>query len=91
MPRIRFSHRAQADLAAINRHTIETWGREQATAYIDGLELTAKKRAAAPEIGKSRDDLARRLRAFPYQSRSGRVPAAYADAGTGEGKLRLCR
>ena len=68
MPRIRFSNRAQADLAAINRHTIETWGREQATAYIDGLELTAKKLAAAPKIGKSRDDLARRLRAFPYQS-----------------------
>lgn len=68
MPRIRFSNRAQADLAAINRHTIETWGRKQATAYIDGLELTVKKLAATPKIGKSRDDLARRLRAFPYQS-----------------------
>ena len=68
MPQIRFSRRAQADLEAINRHTIETWGREQATAYIDGLELMAKKLAAAPKIGKPRDDLARRLRAFPYQS-----------------------
>ena len=68
MPRIRFSRRAQADLEAINRHTIETWGRKQAMAYIDGLELTAKKLAAAPKIGKPRDDLARRLRAFPYQS-----------------------
>ena len=36
-------------------------------AYIDGLELMAKKLAAQPKIGKSRDDLARRLRAFPYQ------------------------
>ena len=37
-------------------------------AYIDGLELMAKKLAAQPKIGKPRDDLARRLRAFPYQS-----------------------
>ena len=68
MPRIRFSRRAQVDLEAINRHTIKTWGREQAMTYIDGLELMAKKLAAAPKIGKPRDDLARRLRAFPYGS-----------------------
>ena len=37
-------------------------------AYIDGLELMAKKLAAAPKIGKPRDDLARKLRTFPYQS-----------------------
>ena len=37
-------------------------------AYIDGLELMTKKLAAQPKIGKSRDDLACRLRALPYQS-----------------------
>lgn len=43
MPQIRFSRRAQADLEAINRYTIKIWGREQAIAYIDGLELKAKQ------------------------------------------------
>ena len=54
--------------SAINRHTIEIWGQKQAIAYFDGLALTAKKLAAAPKIGKARDDLARGLCAFPYQS-----------------------
>ena len=51
----RFSRRAQTDLEAINRHTIEIWGQKQAIAYLDGLALTAKKLAAAPKIGKARD------------------------------------
>ena len=55
-------------MEAINRYTIKTWGRERAIAYIDDLELTAKKLAATPKMGKSRDDLEQRLRAFPYQS-----------------------
>ena len=68
MPQIRFSRRAQADLQNINGYTIATWGREQATAYIDSLELTVKKLASTPKIGKPRDDLRQGLRAFPYQS-----------------------
>ena len=43
MPQIRFSRRAQADLQNINGYTIATWGQEQATAYIDSLELMDKK------------------------------------------------
>ena len=51
-----------------NKIIIEIWGQKQTIAYLDGLALTAKKLAAAPKIGKTRDDLARGLRAFPYQS-----------------------
>ena len=43
MPQTRFSRRAQADLEAINRYTIKTWGREQVIAYIDGFQLKAKQ------------------------------------------------
>ena len=46
----RFSRRAQADLEAINRHTIEIWSQKQAIAYLDGLALTAKKLAREKSI-----------------------------------------
>ena len=68
MPQIRFTLSAQRDLQDINGYTVEHWGVEQALSYIDNLELTVKKLAATPQIGKPCDALKQGLRSFPYQS-----------------------
>ena len=68
MPTYKFSEAANHDLASIIDYTYETWGADQASLYIDGLEKLTQLLAEAPNLGKACEDLAEGLKAFPYQS-----------------------
>jgi toxin ParE1/3/4 len=64
----RFAQSAEEDLADIVQFTLRTWGADQASSYVDGLEQLAASVAENPRIGKPCEDLAPGLRAFPYES-----------------------
>jgi len=68
MPSYKFAKSAQIDLVNIIDYTIETWGVEQSSVYIDGLELLIGKLAESPEIGKFCHHLIQNIRVFSYQS-----------------------
>lgn len=67
MPNYRFSRAAQQDLENIVAYTLTTWGREQATRYVEGLEELAGQLADNPKLGEARADLFDGLRAFSYE------------------------
>jgi toxin ParE1/3/4 len=58
----RFSRQAEADLLAIGRYTIRTWGMDQAVRYIDDLEACCRMLAANPTLGRVCDDIRAGLR-----------------------------
>ncbi|MFV0277640.1 MAG: type II toxin-antitoxin system RelE/ParE family toxin [Parahaliea sp.] len=72
MRRLEYTESAEADLVGIIQTTIETtietWGTDQATRYIDGLERVTGHLLEHPALGAIREDLVDRPRAFPYQS-----------------------
>jgi toxin ParE1/3/4 len=68
MRTLEYTESAEADLVGIVQTTIGTWGADQATRYIDGLERLTGHLLEHPAIGAIREDLADRPRAFPYQS-----------------------
>lgn len=63
-----FTEQAEQDLVAITDFTLATWGSNQATRYLDELEVTAQVLAENPALGAVRDDLYIGLRSFPYQA-----------------------
>jgi toxin ParE1/3/4 len=68
MPGYRFAWAAEEDLEGIVDYTLQRWGVDQASQYLDGLEQQAQSLAGNPKIGKSCDDLGTGLQFFPYQS-----------------------
>ena len=68
MRTLEYTESAEADLVGIVQTTIDTWGTDQATQYIDGLERVTGHLLEHPAIGAIREDLADSPRAFPYQS-----------------------
>ena len=68
MPTYKFVESAQTDLSEIITYTLEKWGIDQASIYIDGLEVLAQSLADTPKIGKACNNLSEGLRAFPFQS-----------------------
>ena len=59
---------AETDLAGIVRVTIDTWGADRATRYIDGLERLTSRLVEHLAPGTVCEDLDGMPRAFPYQS-----------------------
>ncbi len=68
MRRLEYTDSAEADLAGIVQNTIEAWGTDQATRYIDGLERVTDRLLEHPAMGAIREDLVDSPRAFPYRS-----------------------
>tara|TARA_R110002094_G_scaffold42357_3_gene54626 strand:+ start:2928 stop:3257 length:330 start_codon:yes stop_codon:yes gene_type:complete len=68
MRTLEYTDTAEADLVGIVQTTIETWGTDQATRYINGLERVTGRLLEHPAIGAIREDLEGSPRAFPYQS-----------------------
>jgi toxin ParE1/3/4 len=68
MRAIDYTDKAENDLAGILRFTVSTWGAGQANHYLDGLEQLTARLAEQPAMGSGCGDLAKELRAFPYQS-----------------------
>ena len=65
---IQFTDHASEDLDKLITYTLEHWGAEQASAYLDGLEALIEKLAAHPKMGTPSDCLSQNILAFPYQS-----------------------
>ena len=67
MADFRLSTRAAADLGGIARHTIETFGVEQARRYRDDLEACFRTLAENPRLGRSAERLRPGLRRFEHR------------------------
>jgi toxin ParE1/3/4 len=65
---IDYADKAEKDLADILQLTVSKWGADQANRYLDGLEQLTARLAEQPAMGSGCEDLAKGLRAFPYQS-----------------------
>ena len=63
---IQFTDHASEDLDKLITYTLEHWGAEQASAYLDGLEALIEKLAAHPKMGTPSDCLSQNILAFPY-------------------------
>jgi toxin ParE1/3/4 len=61
---VRFSRQAEADLLAIGTYTLEMWGQDQATRYLDDLEACCVRLARDPGLGRACDDIRPDLQRF---------------------------
>lgn len=66
MATVRYSVRAERDLAVIAEYTLDRWGPNQALRYLDELEAKAHQLAASPSLGRPCDDIRPGLRRFEY-------------------------
>ena len=57
IPRLRLTPRAENDLRAIARYTLEQWGRDQRDTYLRALDRRFLWLAENPEYGKPRPDV----------------------------------
>ena len=64
------SNQAEADVRAIGRYTVRTWGIAQAETYILGLHDTFQNLATDRQLGRSIDHLRPGYLRFEYQSHS---------------------
>ena len=64
MARYNFTAHAAVDLRNIIRHTRQTWGSKQARRYQQELELSLKRLAALPGMGRKRQEIAPGVRSF---------------------------
>lgn len=80
-PKYELSKRAEKDLAGIWRYTLDTWSREQANKYVEGLLAACAEIAEAPAfMGRSYEHVRSGYRknsvgkhVFFYQIRSGGI------------------
>jgi toxin ParE1/3/4 len=68
MSSVQFSKRAQDDLRGILRHTVDQWGRDQATEYMDGLDGVFALLLNQPGIGRFYSDAHPRWQRFEHAS-----------------------
>lgn len=57
MKRLAFTEIARADLAAIRRYSLRTWGPHQTSRYLDALRDTMKGLAQGSVVSRPRSDL----------------------------------
>jgi len=62
---IRIAAPAAADLSAIAAHTRHRWGSTQTSDYLAKISASLQSLRDKPGMGRSRDDIATGLRAFP--------------------------
>ena len=65
---LRFSEAARADIRAIYRHGVESFGVRQADAYASALRLAIKRLTEFPESASLREGLDRPVRTLPFRS-----------------------
>ncbi len=68
MPSYKFTQDARADLLNIRKYTIEKWGKEQSTKYLQELNKTLQLLTDSPSIGIQRADISLTTFSFPYAS-----------------------
>ena len=64
----RLTRDAQKDLTAIRRYTVETWGTEQSSRYLQGMRETIELLAEFPRQGVVRENVGEGVLSFPYGS-----------------------
>lgn len=64
----RLTRSAQQDLSTIRRHSTQTWGKEQAKKYLQGMRETIELLAEFPRQGTARQDIGEGVFSFPYGS-----------------------
>ncbi|MFQ5790986.1 MAG: type II toxin-antitoxin system RelE/ParE family toxin [Acidobacteriota bacterium] len=65
MPEFALRPKARADLDGIWDYTVETWGRDQAKAYLRALNRAFKTLARKPGLGRVYDEVYEGLRVYP--------------------------
>ena len=68
MARFELTEAAAADLAQITAYTTSRWGPAQTAKYLDALEARLAQLARRPAMGRQRDELAKGLLSFPFES-----------------------
>jgi toxin ParE1/3/4 len=68
MPSVNFSKRAENDLRSILTYTIDQWGKEQATAYMSGLDGLFALLLAKPGVGRFYSSAHPRWQRFEHAS-----------------------
>lgn len=63
----RFSNLARLDLIEIGDYTLDHWGIEQVTRYLESLERGFERIAANPEIGRKCDRLRKGYRRMEHE------------------------
>ena len=66
MAAFRLSRLAEADLTNIGAYTLRTWGENQATRYLAGLETCCQQLADNPELGRACDHVRPGLRRMEH-------------------------
>ena len=66
--KLAFTDLALEDLASIEAHTRQTWGEQQADAYMDLLEQAISNIFSNSGIGPERPDIAAECRYLPVES-----------------------
>ncbi|MEM9878328.1 MAG: type II toxin-antitoxin system RelE/ParE family toxin [Pseudomonadota bacterium] len=64
MAEFRLTPRAHKDLKNIAGYTLKTWGRDQVKTYLSALTQRMQWLADNPQLGRSRDDIARGYKCF---------------------------
>ncbi len=64
-PSFRLTPRAENDLRAIARYTLEQWGREQRESYLRALDGRFRWLAENPAVGKPRPDVKEGYFSYP--------------------------
>lgn len=69
MPRrVLFRPKAEADLNAIWAYTVSEWSRDQAVAYLSGLDAALTLLCTFPEMARERSEFSPPVRLYPYRS-----------------------
>jgi toxin ParE1/3/4 len=63
----RLSRLAEIELTDIATYSLETWGIDQATRYIDALEACCQRLANNPQMGRTCEDVRPGLRRMEYE------------------------
>jgi toxin ParE1/3/4 len=67
LPEYRFSRLARLDLIEIADYTVDMWGLEQASRYLDGLDGCFRQLARTPGIGRPCDRIRRGYRSMEHE------------------------
>lgn len=68
MANLRLSEAARADIRAIFRHGVESFGVGQADAYAAALRVSIKRLAEYPESAAIRGELGKSIRVLPFRA-----------------------
>jgi toxin ParE1/3/4 len=66
MAKFRLSRLAEADLMDIGTYSLDKWGEDQTTRYIDALEACCQQLGDNPELGRACDQIRSGLRRMEH-------------------------